>query len=249
MQAIILGGGRGERLKPYTNFLPKPLLPLQEDVCILSNQILQLKNSGFDSIIISTGYLHDKVFDEIKSGYKFGVKIQYREDGDNPLGTAGALKNCHDLIHAGEDVLVLNGDILTGLNLDKFIRAHKNRKAESATDNIGSMALTYVDDPTRYGVGVIAQPNYRLAAFVEKPESDYLGNWVNAGIYMLNEELIRGIPKDKYVMLEKDIFPQYIKEGHMYGYPSSAYWMDIGTKESYEKARWDIIQGKVALGT
>lgn len=234
-QAIILSGGKGTRLRPLTYYTPKPILPIG-GIPHLEYQINLLTKYQNDNIIISTGYLHKKIVDYFGDGSRFGVNITYREDGDMPLGTAGAVKNCEDLIEANE-VLVLNGDILTNINLDMMYEKHKQGI---------TMALASVDDPTSFGVAQLNQDN-NIIKFIEKPKDGSYGNKINAGIYLLDREVIDTIPSDTYWMFETNVFDDYIKKDKLYGHIDDFYWLDIGTHERYIQANEDVSEGRFRL--
>lgn len=234
MKAIILGGGRGTRLLPLTANTPKPMLPIG-DKPHLEYIIKRLRTHGVTDIIFSTGYLHDKIVEYFGDGSDFGVKITYREDGDKPLGTAGAIKNCEDLLD-NEPFIVFNGDILTNINLVSMAFGHLIR---SSLDNI-TIALVPVDNPSQFGVAV-TEHNFHIKEFVEKPTTLEYGNLINAGIYVMDKQVLHSIPKGEYCMVETDVFPQYAKEGRLYYYSQpEMYWLDIGTHERYNQAQIDV---------
>lgn len=235
-QAIILSGGKGTRLRPFTLHTPKPMLP----ICgkpHLEYQIDLLKKYGFRDIIISTGYLHQQIVDYFGNGHKFEVNIQYREDGDQPLGTAGAIKNCEDLIKTN-NVLVLNGDILTDINLNNLLDSHLNRGI--------TIALAQVDDPTSFGVAQLNEMD-RIYKFVEKPKDKSYGDRINAGIYVVHKNVIKEIPPHTYWMFETDVFNKYAENGLLQGHIDDFYWLDIGTHERYEEANYHILHEKWGL--
>jgi NDP-sugar pyrophosphorylase family protein len=232
MKAIILSGGKGTRLRPLTDNTPKPMLPIG-GVPHLEHIVDLLKECGFNEIIFSTGYLHSQIQEHFGDGSAYGVKMYYKEDGDTPLGTAGAIKNCEDLLDDNPFV-VFNGDILTNINLDWMYFIHC---IEDDINHI-SIALTPVDNPSSFGVAVTKCD--KITRFVEKPTTLDYGNLINAGIYIMNKEVLKDIPKDEYVMVETDVFPQYAEKGKLYAYPTDCYWIDIGTHERYNQANEDI---------
>jgi NDP-sugar pyrophosphorylase family protein len=232
-QAIILSGGKGTRLRPFTFKTCKPMLPILGKPH-LEYQIDLLKQHGFVDIIISTGYLHQQIVDYFGNGHKFGVNIQYREDGDSPLGTAGAIKNCEDLIESNH-VLVLNGDILTDIDLSKLYSDRRNGI---------TIALAKVDDPTSFGVALM-NDNNMIYKFVEKPSDKSYGDRINAGIYVLHRSVIEEMPSRTYWMFETDIFNHYAKKGLLKAYVDDFYWLDIGTHERYEEANYHTLQSQI----
>lgn len=228
-QAIILSGGKGTRLYPLTLTTPKPMLPIG-GIPHLAYQIKLLKRHTIDDIIFSTGYLHKQIEDYFGDGSKFGVKIRYKEDGDIALGTGGAIKNCDDMI-TSDNVFVINGDILTDMNLSLFMLRHLESNVPI------SLALVGVEDPTQFGVARIKAG--RIIEFIEKPPDDSFGNLINAGVYIMKKDVIKhSIPKG-YSMVEKDLFPKYADLGMLGSMVIASYWLDIGTHERYELAQTD----------
>lgn len=234
MQAIILSGGKGTRLKPLTDNTPKPMLEIGGKPH-LEHIISLLRKYGVADIIFSTGYLHEKISDYFGDGSKFGVKIQYREDGDIPLGTGGAIKNCEDLI-TSDSFIVFNGDILTDIDLIRFMSSHL---FNSASNNKITIALNPVDDPSSFGVAVLDYYN-RILDFIEKPKDLSYGNLINSGVYMFDKCVLDVIPKNTYYMVETELFPIYAENKSMFGHVIDAYWIDIGTHERFTKANKDI---------
>lgn len=226
MKAIILAGGFGKRLKPLTEHTPKPLLDVA-GVPILIRQIYWLKKHGITDIIISIGYKSEefkKYVDHIKD-----VNIVFVTE-ENPLGTAGAIKNCEKYLD-NEHFIVLNGDILTDLDLSKMI----NIKSHCL------IASVKVVDPTSYGTLKINDS--KVVSFYEKiknPSSD----WINAGVYILSPDILQLISKYKYSMLENHIFPKMATNNLLHVYKHHGYWIDIGTLDKYYQAYKDIKNGK-----
>lgn len=161
----------------------------------------------------------------------FGVKLQYQQDGDEPLGTGGAIKNCEKLI-LSDDVLVFNGDILTNIDITAMMEEH-NRSLNPAT-----IALVPVEDPSQFGVAVMTGNN-KIVRFIEKPK-DFEGDaWINAGIYIFKKEVITDLMASGFSMVEKDLFPMLASARLLGGYKTDNYWLDIGTHERYEQAQED----------
>ena len=230
MIAVILSGGLGTRLHPLTTDTPKPMLPIN-GIPHLEYQINLLKSHGFSDIVFSTGYLHSQIKDYFKDGSDHGVTIRYKEDGDTLLGTAGALKNVFDMLDE-EEVLVLNGDILTNINLTEM----KKRFVKQM--NPIMIALATAEDPSQYGVAVLNKLGDKVSEFIEKPTDNKYGNLINAGIYMMLRPVINMIPEG-FSMIEKTVFPEYAKAGMLGGYTSDFYWIDIGTHERYVQVQED----------
>lgn len=238
MKAIILVGGEGVRMRPLTNHIPKPLLPIA-NVSFLERQIGWLKAYGIDEVTLSLGYLPDAFQDYFKEHPIPDVRIDYVVESE-PLGTAGAIK-----FAAGKpdgDILVCNGDVLTDLNIDDLVSFHKSRSA------IATIALTYVEDPSAFGV-VPTHDNGEVIAFVEKPPKENApSHWINAGIYILAPEFLELITSDLKVSIERETFPVALQKGSMFALESDAYWLDIGTPSKYLQANADMLHklGNVA---
>jgi mannose-1-phosphate guanylyltransferase len=239
IQAIILVGGEGRRLRPLTDTRPKPMMMLV-DRPFVAHQLDHLRRFGITDAIFSCGYRPEAIEAHFGAGGRFGMAIRYVVDPE-PLGTAGAIKNAESLIRA-ERILVLNGDILTDLDIDALVAQHDRDGVD------GTLALTPVDDPSRYGL-VRLGPDRRVAAFVEKPTPDELrpdGPFlINAGTYLIERTVFDAIPAGVPGSIERDIFPVFAHEGRLAGFPSDCYWRDIGTPESYLQAHLDVLSGAV----
>lgn len=220
--AFILAGGKGTRMRPFTYEMPKPLIPVQGRP-LLQHILDLLRKYEIRDIIISTGYMCDKIKEYFGNGSKFGLDITYVEEKEE-LGTAGALNLSKDLLK--DTFVMFNGDILTDIDLHDFIDFH------SKNDGLATIALTPVEDPTRFGVADLKGD--RIMKFIEKPKS-HISNLINAGVYVLEPEVVRYVPKGK-AMMETDVFPRLAAEGKLYGYPYDGQWFDTGTHDSYEKA-------------
>jgi mannose-1-phosphate guanylyltransferase / phosphomannomutase len=237
MKAIIIAGGMGTRLRPLTYNTPKPIVPLANRPFIL-HQIDLLRKFGITDIILNLHYLSDnikKIFDDEK---KMGVKISYSMEND-PLGTAGAVKNAEEFFD-DKPMLVFNGDILTDINLGKMIQFHEEKKAKV------TIALTHVDNPTIYGL-VITDADSRVLEFREKPTwEQVVVNTINAGIYIVDPEIFKDVPRGKPHSFERQLYPLLLeKKERVYGYKTDAYWMDIGDPVKYLQAHHDILNGYV----
>jgi NDP-sugar pyrophosphorylase family protein len=198
----------------------------------LEYQIRLLREHGITDIIFSTGYLHKQIEDYFGDGSKFGVRIQYKEDGEVQLGTAGAIRNCADLIE-DEDILVLNGDILTNINLTDM-----KQQFQSNLQLPMMIALTPVEDPTQFGVAIVsAHKQRKVTKFVEKPVDNSYGNLINAGIYMMHTGIVNNFIEDGFSMIEQTLFPQFAKANMLGAYTSDFVWIDIGTHERYAQAQ------------
>ena len=225
-KAVILCGGKGTRLRPITNEIPKPLIPVHGKALI--EHLLDLfKKYDVKEVFLSVGYKKEKIMEYFGNGDKFGVKISYIDESeDSPLGTAGPLKKARHLLT--ETFIVTNGDELKDINLEEMFDVHKNNKAKI------TIALTTVPDPTSYGVAELS--GSRILRFIEKPPKDKApSNLINSGLYIVEPEAIDVIP-DGFAMLEKDVFPIVAYNGGLFGYPFSGQWFDTGSIERWEKA-------------
>ena len=255
MQAVILVGGEGTRLRPLTSTIPKPVVPLV-DRPFIAFMIEWLRRHGIEDVIMSCGFLATSVRNVLGDGSAFGISLRYVEEPD-PRGTAGALKFAEPMLD--ERFLLLNGDVLTDIDLTAQIAQHERTGARA------TLALVPVEDPTAYGL-VRLTPEHAVSEFVEKPSSDQLeggaasrthpspgegerllhtyDNLISAGAYVLERDVLGLVPPDRSVSIEREVWPQLIGNG-LYGSPSESYWLDIGTPERYLKGTFDIIEGNV----
>jgi mannose-1-phosphate guanylyltransferase len=233
MKAVVLVGGEGTRLRPLTETIPKPLIPMV-DRPFLSHVLEHLARSGVDEVLLSSSYL----------GPKFAAFLEARRDAPavtwveepTPLGTAGAIARATH--HLDETFFVLNGDILTDLDLSSLLDAHR------AAGAVGTITLTAVSDARPYGL-VEADEAGRVLAFREKPADPVPGH-VNAGTYVLEPVALAGVPPDRPVSIERDTFPALIGSGApVQAFLSRAYWMDLGTPDAYLRATFDVLEGRV----
>lgn len=235
MQAVILVGGQGTRLRPLTLGTPKPMVPLANKPFV-AYVLEHLKDNGIDDIVFSMGYLPDGIMEYFGDGSGCGMNVTYVIE-DHPLGTAGAVKNVEEHITDG-DFLVLNGDILTDLDIRGLIRYHQEKEA------VGTITLTPVEDPTAYGL-VRTNGSGEVQDFLEKPSWDEIDtNLINAGTYVLRREVLELIPRGVEYSFERGVFPKLVGKG-LYGFRSNSYWMDIGTPEKYLQAHYDIMEKSV----
>jgi mannose-1-phosphate guanylyltransferase len=235
MKAVILVGGEGTRLRPLTCNTPKAMLPVLNQP-FLEHMIRYLRGHGVDEITFALCYLPDCIEGYFGKGSEFGVRLNYVTE-ESPLGTAGAVKNAERYL---DDLfLVFNGDIFTDIDLGVMLSFHQERKAKA------TIALTPVENPSAYGV-VETNAQGRVKRFIEKPpREEATTNLINAGIYILNSEVLQDIPPNTFFMFEHHLFPHLLKKGvPIYGYPSDAYWIDMGTPEKYLQLHHDLLQKK-----
>jgi len=219
--AFILAGGQGTRMRPFTYEMPKPMIPVHGKP-LLEHIILLLRKYDVRDIILSVGYLKEKIVEHFGDGKKLGVKIRYVEEKEK-LGTAGPLNLARDLID--DTFFMFNGDILANIDLESFAFEHKSNSG------IGTIALTPVEDASKFGV--VDLRGGKILKFIEKPKGKKYG-LINAGIYILEPEVMDYIPEGK-AMMEKDVFPKLAKDGKLFGYPFESAWFDTGTHEAYER--------------
>lgn len=234
MKAIALVGGQGTRLRPLTFRTPKPLLPLVNRP-LLSFVVERCRKNAISDLVLSTSYLPDQ-FSAVLGSELNGVAIEYIHEVE-PLGTAGGVKNSESAID--DTFYVFNGDILTGLDLREMLRFHREREAQV------TIYLTPVDDPRAYGV-VPLDADGRVQAFIEKPSIEEApSNLINAGIYIIEPEVLASIPGDEPYSFERQLFPDLVSGGApVFGYPSDTYWLDIGTPPKYLQAHMDVLTGR-----
>jgi mannose-1-phosphate guanylyltransferase len=234
MQAVILVGGEGTRLRPLTSTIPKPVVPLV-DRPFIAYMIEWLRSHGIEDVIMSCGFLASGVRNVLGDGSGLGIRLRFVEEPD-PRGTAGALKYAESMLE--ERFLMLNGDVLTDIDLTAQIAQHESTAARA------TLALVPVEDPTAYGLVRIADDR-AVSGFVEKPSPDQIDtNLISAGAYVLERDVLDLVPEGRNVSIEREIWPLLIGDG-LYGFPSDGYWLDIGTPERYLKGTFDIIEGKV----
>jgi mannose-1-phosphate guanylyltransferase len=234
MQAVILVGGEGTRLRPLTSTVPKPVVPLV-DRPFIAFMLEWLRRHGIDDVIMSCGCLASGVRNVLGDGSGLGIRLRFVEEPD-PRGTAGALKFAQSMLD--ERFLMLNGDVLTDIDLSEQIAQHERTGARA------TLALVPVADPTAYGLVRLAADN-SVQDFVEKPSSDRIDtNLISAGAYVLQREVLELVEPDRNVSIEREVWPRLIGEG-LYGYPSESYWLDIGTPARYLQGTFDILEGNV----
>ena len=222
MKAVILAGGYGKRLRPLTDTMPKPLLPVGGRG-IVEWQIKWLKHYGVDEVVICAGYLKEKVIEKIGDGTNYGVKVSYALE-EEPLGTAGALKNAEHLLRTEEKFIALNGDVLTDLNPMELL-------ADLEDQIIGVMAL--VGLPSPFGI-VNFDPETRvIKSFTEKPRiTEY---WINAGVYAFKPEIFNYLPKRGDI--ERTTFPKLAEEGKLKAHLfETCVWMSVDSHKDLEEA-------------
>jgi mannose-1-phosphate guanylyltransferase len=237
VQALILVGGGGTRLRPLTSTVPKPVVPLV-DRPFIAYMLDWLRRHGVDDVVLScgSGALAAGVRGVLGDGDGTGMRLQYVEEPE-PLGTGGALKFAEERLE--DRFLMLNGDVLTDLDLTAQIAQH------ARTGAAGTLALTPVDNPSSYGL-VRTEGGGVVTGFVEKPAADQIDtNRISAGAYVLERSVLELLEPGEPASIERDLFPRLVGNG-LYGYLAEGYWLDIGTPERYLTGTFDILEGNVA---
>jgi mannose-1-phosphate guanylyltransferase len=236
-KAIILVGGEGTRLRPLTYTRPKPMLPVA-GVSILERKLVHLARHGIDEAVLSLGYRPDAFMTAFPSGEVAGVRIKYAVE-PSPLDTAGAIRFAAEAagyLDLAETFIVVNGDVLTELDITAQLSSHQATGAEA------TIALTQVEDPSAFGV-VPTDSDGRVLAFVEKPlKEEAPTDWINAGTYILEASIFDRIPEGRKVSIERETFPTIAAEGRLFAVRSPAYWIDAGTPVLFLQANADVLR-------
>lgn len=235
MRAVVLVGGFGTRLRPLTADVPKQMLPIV-GIPMIERVVAGLGSHGVTEAVLSLGYRPDAFIDAYPDGICAGVVLHYAVEPE-PLDTAGAVRFAAESAQIDDTFIVVNGDVLTDLDVTELWNFHKSHGAE------GTIALTPVDDPSRYGV-VPIDDDGRVIAFVEKPAPGTAPtNWINAGTYVLEPSILDRIDSDRRVSIERETFPSVVADGGLFALHSDAYWIDAGTPATYLRAQLDLIDG------
>ncbi len=235
MQAVILVGGEGTRLRPLTSLRPKPVVTLVDRPFIV-HMLDWLIAHGVDDVIMSCGFLPDQIEAELGDGSQLGITLRFVTEPE-PRGTAGALKYAEEFL--AERFLMLNGDVLTDIDLGAQMAQHER------TGATGTLALVPVADPSAYGL-VRLNEDASVKGFLEKPRPEEIDtNLISAGAYVLERSVLDLIEADRNVSIEREIWPALVGAG-LYGFAADhAYWMDIGTPDRYLRGTFDILEGRV----
>lgn len=237
MRAVLMAGGSGTRLRPLTCDLPKPMVPILNRP-IAEHIINLLKRHDITEIIATLHYLPDTMRDYFQDGSDFGVQMTYAVEEDQPLGTAGCVKNIAELLD--DTFLVISGDSITDFDLTAAIKYHKEKKSKA------TLILTRVPNPIEFGV-VITDEEGSIQRFLEKPStSEIFSDTVNTGAYILEPEVLQYLPENQESDFSKELFPLLLEKGEpMYGYVASGYWCDVGHLDAYREAQYDVLNHKV----
>jgi len=239
MRAVLMAGGSGTRLRPLTCDLPKPMVPILNRP-IAEHIINLLKRHQITEIIATLHYLPDVMRDYFQDGSDFGVQMTYAVEEDQPLGTAGCVKNIAELLD--ETFLVISGDSITDFDLNAAIEFHRRQKSKA------TIVLTRVPNPIEFGV-VITDEHHRIRRFLEKPSSsEIFSDTVNTGTYILEPEVLEYLPANQESDFSKELFPLLLeKDEPMYGYIAQGYWCDVGHLDAYRESQYDALYRKVRL--
>jgi mannose-1-phosphate guanylyltransferase len=234
VQALILAGGEGTRLRPLTSTVPKPVVPLV-DRPFIAFMLDWLRRHGVDDVVMGCGHLAAGVRNVLGDGSAFGIRLRYVEE-PRPLGTGGALKFAESLLD--ERFLMLNGDVLSDIDVGAQLSRHE------ATRATATLTLTPVEDPSPYGL-VRTADDGAVTAFVEKPAPDQVDTHnINAGMYVLERRVLDLLEPGEPASIERDVFPRLVGEG-LFAHVGDGYWRDIGTPAGYLESTYDILEGTV----
>ena len=235
MDAIVLVGGEGTRLRPLTYDIPKQMLPIV-DRSMIEHVVGWLARHGIDRVVLSVGYRPDAFVEAFPEGELCGVRLAYAVEPE-PLDTAGAVAFAAESASVRDTFLVLNGDVLTDFDLGSLLEFHRDRGGAA------TIGLTPVADPSSFGV-VPTDSESRVTAFIEKPAPGAAPtNLINAGCYVLEPSVLELVPTGRRVSIERETFPALAEHGVLYALSSDAYWIDTGTPEKFVRASLDVLHG------
>jgi mannose-1-phosphate guanylyltransferase len=233
VDAVVLVGGQGSRLRPLTLTAAKPLLPTA-GVPLLEHLLSRIRSAGIEHVVLGTSYRADTFTEHFGDGSSLGLQIEYVVE-DEPLGTGGAIRNVADRLR-GATALVFNGDILSGAALPRLLAAHEERGADV------TLHLVKVADPRAFGC-VPTDPDGWVEAFLEKTD-DPPTDQINAGCYVFRRSVLESIPTGRVVSVERETFPELLSVGRrVFGYVDSSYWLDLGTPATFVRGSADLVIG------
>lgn len=232
-QAVILVGGKGTRLRPLTLSAPKPMLPVA-GLPFLTHMLSRIRAAGITDVVLSTSFKASVFSEYYGDGSKLDLSLRYVTE-DEPLGTGGGIRNVLDLLTA-DDVVVFNGDVLSGTDISQVVATHQSTEADV------TLHLVRVGDPRAYG-SVPTDESGRVTAFLEKTQ-DPPTDQINAGTYVFRREVIEQIPAGREVSVEREVFPRLLAEGkRVQAYVDNTYWRDMGTPEDFVRGSADLVRG------
>ena len=240
MEGILLVGGLGTRLHPLTITTAKPMLPLG-NLPITEHQLLRAASVGITKVVLSTSYLSESFRDYFQDGSRWGLNLVYAIE-EEPLGTAGAIRNASQYLTSDSPIFVFNGDVISHHDLTKKFAFHIEHHADA------TLHLLPVDDVRAFGK-VTLRDDLKITEFSEKPQSlTPIQGVINAGCYIMNPDVIATIPSDRPVSIEREIFPQLLtNKKSLFGYLENSYWLDLGTPTRYLRANLDVLQNDTSL--
>jgi mannose-1-phosphate guanylyltransferase / phosphomannomutase len=238
VKAVVMAGGEGTRLRPLTSNQPKPMVPIVGKPCM--EHILELvRGHGFEDVIVTVAFLPQAIRSYFGDGESLGLRIEYSVE-ESPLGTAGSVGLASDRLD--ETFLVISGDALCDIDLGKLVAFHKEKGAAV------TIGLKSVDNPLEFGI-VVTDEDGRVERFLEKPSwGQVFSDTINTGIYVLEPEVMRHVPRDRPYDFSKELFPLLLEMGRpLYGYVCEGYWQDIGNLDQYRQANFDALDERVRL--
>ena len=236
MDAVLLVGGQGTRLRPLTITTPKPMLP-SAGVPFLTHLLVRARDAGVDHAILSTAYKPEVFEEHFGDGSGLGLRLTYVTE-DEPLGTGGGIRNVAAHLR-GEDFLVFNGDVLSGLDIGGLVEAHRHSGADA------TLHLHSVPDPAAFGL-VPIDADGRVLDFLEKAPPPHQTDLINAGCYVFAPSMLDRIPQGRPVSVERETFPSLLSAGgRMHGHVDDSYWLDLGTPDAFVTGSVDLVLGRV----
>jgi mannose-1-phosphate guanylyltransferase/phosphomannomutase len=238
VKAVVMAGGEGTRLRPLTSNQPKPMVPIVGKPCM--EHILELvREHGFEDVIVTVAFLPQAIRSYFGNGESLGLDVEYSVE-ESPLGTAGSVRLASDRLD--ETFVVISGDALTDVDLDKLVSFHKEKGAAV------TIGLKSVENPLEFGI-VVTDDDGRIERFLEKPSwGQVFSDTINTGIYVLEPEVLRHIPAGGPYDFSKELFPLLLEMGRpLYGYVFDEYWQDIGNLEQFRQANFDALDERVRL--
>ncbi|MCK2201487.1 sugar phosphate nucleotidyltransferase [Corynebacterium callunae] len=233
VDAVILVGGKGTRLRPLTVNTPKPMLPTA-GYPFLSHLLARIQAAGIKHVVLGTSFKAEVFEAYFGDGSEMGLEIEYVVE-DKPLGTGGGIRNVYEKLRH-DTAIVFNGDVLSGADLGQILETHRTKEADL------TMHLVRVENPRAFGC-VPTDADGRVSAFLEKTE-DPPTDQINAGCYVFNKQLIADIPAGRVVSVERETFPQLLAEGkRVFGHVDTSYWRDMGTPDDFVRGSADLVRG------
>ncbi|MBV9846238.1 MAG: NDP-sugar synthase [Kutzneria sp.] len=233
VDAVVLVGGKGTRLRPLTLSAPKPMLPTA-GVPFLTHLLSRIRSAGITHVVLGTSYKAEVFAEYFGDGSRLGLELEYVVETE-PLDTGGGIRNVADRLRA-DDVMVFNGDVLSGVDLAEVVGTHRDNAADV------TLHLVKVDDPRAFGC-VPTDADGRVTAFLEKSDSPP-ADQINAGCYVFRREVLMTIPAGRPVSVERETFPGLLAEGRrLQGHVDASYWLDLGTPGAFVRGSADLVRG------